>query len=120
MATKDMDMAHRPRAARVALNSRAVVQSKERIINCRTLDLSVTGMAIKCRGALNVGLPVWVGFDLKEFPGWLALHAVVVRKHEVPDGAIWGLQFKGMDSTLVDCLNKYVQGHKSVFEDLPA
>ncbi len=112
-------MAHPARAIRVALSSRAVVHLKGRQVHAQTLDLSVTGMAIKCEGPLHLGLPIWVGFGLDEFPGWLALHAVVVRKHPAPDGAIWGLQFKGLDGTLVDCLRGYVQGRKSVFADPP-
>jgi len=112
-------MPHPPRATRVALDSQAVVHLKGRQVHGRTLDLSLTGVAIQCEGPLHLGLPVWVGFGLDEFPGWLALHAVVVRKQPAETGAVWGLQFKGLDATLVDCLRGYVQGKQSVFVEEP-
>jgi hypothetical protein len=113
-------MAYPARAIRIPLERHAEVLSDGRRVHCWAVDMSLTGMALHCPGYFRMGQPIWVGFDLNDHHGHLALHAVVVRSEPTEGGTLWGVQFKGLDGTLVNCLRAFLGRKRSIFEELPA
>jgi hypothetical protein len=96
------------RATRVPIDTDAIAVLGGELIPCRTLNLSVSGLALAAPVRRGTGRPVRVDFFLSEIFGWVSVDALLVRDEVHKGGFLWGVSFLDLGQHLTECFTSHV------------
>ena len=94
---------------RAALGSTAQVKTEGGVLECRIVNVSASGMAVRTGPDENLGRFVHVTTDLGLGTPKIELDAIVVRRELRDDRIIWGLKFDDLPRQIVSKIETYVR-----------
>jgi hypothetical protein len=93
---------------RAEMNSDAVVYLGGEQIPCRTLNISLDGMALSSPVRRRVDSPLKVNFLIPDGYGWVEAQATLVRDARYYGSFVWGIEFGSLDENSKKLVQEYV------------
>jgi hypothetical protein len=94
---------------RAALASVATVKADAKVLECRIVNLSASGMAFETDASEDLGRFVHVTTDLGLGTPKIDLDATVVRRELRDDRIIWGITFEKLPRQIISKIETYVR-----------
>jgi len=104
-----MQMMEKRTAQRAEMNSDAVVYLGGEQIPCRTLNISLQGIALSSPVRRMMDSPLRVDFLVPDGYGWIRSRATLVRDARYYGAFVWGIVFDDLDEKSKAMVEEYVE-----------
>ncbi len=101
-------------AQRAEMNSDAVVYLGGEQIPCRTLNISLQGMALSSPVRRRMDSHLRVDFLIPDGYGWVKTRATLVRDARYYGTFVWGVEFRNLDDDSGKMVQEYVEDSLSL------